>query len=87
MHADMEIGFLRQTFEGDTPNKLFRSMDRVQDFECLLSMAGAFEPNTEELEKIEYLLDRYYCDMLTFDDIKNLDVNLSIGRIKCHEMF
>lgn len=86
MKAEMEIGFLHETFEGETPEKLFEAMERVQDFECLLEAGRNFEENKKELDKIEYLLDRFYCDELSFDDIKNLDINLSIGNIKCLSM-
>lgn len=83
MKAEIEIGLLTETFSGETPEKLFEDMERVQNFECLLRTGQNFEEDTEELNKVEFLLDRYYCDELSFDDTKNIDIRLSIGNIRC----
>lgn len=83
--AKIQIGWLTDCFEGDTPSAVIKSAEKVQDFDCLLRMGRMEEGKRgqKELSKLEAFLEKYYDDSLTVEDISNLDVNLSIGTIKC----
>lgn len=39
-----------------------------------------------ELDKLEAFLDKYHDESLTIEDIKGLDIHLSLGNIICHEV-
>lgn len=86
--ADITIGWLEQNFEGDTPNEIMKSVEKVQDFECLLRMGREEEDKKgqKELDKLESFLQKYYEGELTIDDIRSLNIKLSIGDIVCNEV-
>ena len=83
--AKIQIGWLTDCFEGDTPCAIIRNAEKVQDFDCLLRMGRMEEgqKGQRELSKLEAFLEKYYDNSLTIEDINNLDVKLSIGAIKC----
>lgn len=83
--AKIQIGWLTDCFEGDTPSDVIRSVEKVQDFNCLLRMGRMEEgkKGQKELSKLEAFLEKYYEGSLRVEDISNLDVKLSIGTIKC----
>ena len=83
--AKIQIGWITDCFEGDSPSAIIRSVDRVQDFDCLLRMGKMEEgeKGQKELTKLEAFLEKYQDGTLTMEDISNLDINLSIGTIKC----
>lgn len=83
--AKIQIGWITDCFEGDAPSTIIRSVERVQDFDCLLRMGRMEEgkKGQKELAKLEAFLERYHDGTLTMEDISNLDIKLSIGTIKC----
>ena len=84
--AIIEIGWIKKCFEANDPCGIIREVEDVQDFGCLLRMGMMHEGKAgqKELAKLSAFLEKYYNETLTIDDIKNLDVHLSIGDIVCH---
>ena len=83
--AKIQIGWITDCFEGDSPSAIIRGVERVQDLGCLLRMGREEEgeKGQKELTKLEAFLEKYQNGALTMEDISNLDIKLSIGTIKC----
>ena len=83
--AKIQIGWITDCFVGDSPSAIIRSVERVQDFDCLLRMGRMEEgeKGQKELTKLEAFLEKYQDETLTMEDISDLDIKLSIGTIKC----
>lgn len=83
--AKIQIGWMTECIEGDSPYAIIRGVERVQDFDCLLRMGRMEEgkKGQQELTKLEAFLEKYQDGTLTMEDISNLDIKLSIGTIKC----
>ena len=83
--AKIQIGWIDEWFDGDTPVEIMEKVEKVQDFDCLLDMGYSMEgkKGKKELDKLNRFLEKYRNKALTIDDIKNLSINLSIGMIKC----
>ena len=86
--AIIELGWLKDCFEAEDPCGIIRKVENVQDFGCLLRMGHMYEGKAgqRELSKLEAFLQKYYDGSLSMDDIKNLDIHLSIGDIVCHSI-
>ena len=69
-----------KTFEGEYPEDVIDQLERVQDLDCLVRMGPNFGDDTTELQDF---LNRYHSGELTWDDIRNMSFELSIGSIKC----
>ena len=84
--ALIEIGWVKKCFEADDPCGIIQKVEDIQDFGCLLRMGRMEEgkKGQKELSKLEAFLDKYYDGTLTMEDIKKLNVHLSIGDIACH---
>ena len=83
--AVIQLGWMTECFEADDPCGIMREAERVQDFRCLLQMGRMQEDKNgqKELSKLEDFLEKYYGGSLTMDDIKTLDIHLSIANITC----
>lgn len=84
--ANIEMGPFTAKYKGDDPNEIIREIEFEQDFDCLLRM-GRMQESEEyqgELDKLEAFLDKYHDESLTIEDIKGLDIHLSLGNIICH---
>ena len=83
--ARLEIGWIEEDFQGETPEDIVREVGKVQDLDCLLRMGYEEEGKRgrKELDKLAAFLEKYRSRTLATDDIKNLDINLSIGSIRC----
>ena len=84
---EMESMFGRHQyfFEGATPAAIMDAFEYEQSLECLIRH-GRREENREGqivLDRLEAFYNKYMDFGLTIDDIANLDVQLSIGTIKC----
>ena len=86
--AKIKIGWLTDSFSGDTATEIMQAVEQFQDFDCLMSMGRSNEgkKGQKELDKLSMFLDKYYSGNLTIEDIQQLDVRLSIGCIKCLEL-
>lgn len=84
--ALIEIGWIKKCFEADAPCGIIRKVEDIQDFGCLLRMGRMEEgkKGQKELSKLEEFLEKYYDGTLTMEDIRKLNVHLSIGDIVCH---
>ncbi len=83
--AEFHIGWMTVNAEGDTPADLVREIENAQDLQCLVQMAGMMgtKKDKQEIKKLVDFLEKYSDDTLTIDDIKNLNINLSVGKLKC----
>ncbi len=83
MKATIEIkGMVHEAheYEGDSPEEIIFQLYGDQDLDCLVRMGPMFGEDVSELERF---VDKFHSGDLSFDDIKNLDISLSIGTIKC----
>ena len=83
--AIFEIGMDIVLCEGDTAMELYEAACERQDFHCVLNMGAMYEKaaGKKELKKLIAFLEKADDGTLTVDDIKALDVHLSIGNIRC----
>jgi hypothetical protein len=83
--ARLEIGWIEEDFQGDTPEDIVREVEKVQDLDCLLRMGYEEEGKRgrKELDKLAAFLEKYRSGKLTGKDLAALEINLSIGSIKC----
>ncbi len=86
--AVFHIGWMTVNAEGDTPADLVREIENAQDLQCLVQMAGMMgtKKDKKEIGKLVAFLEKYGDDTLTIDDIRNLDVDLSVGALKCESL-
>ena len=86
--AKIAFGWVNQWFEGETPTEIIKAMEKYQDFGCLIRMGreNEDEAGQKELDKLEAFLKKYHDNELTMDDIKALNIHLSISDIVCHEI-
>ena len=83
MKATIEMnGMVHETreFEGKSPKEIISKFNRIQDLDCLVRMGPMYGDDVSELETF---MDKYHSGNLTFEDLKNMDISLSIGTIKC----
>ena len=69
-----------KTFEGDHPETIIAQLERLQDLECLVRMGPMFGDDVSSLEE---LLRKHHNGKLAWNDIKNMNIELSVGTIKC----
>ena len=82
---DSWMGNRQYIFEGESASELLAEFERVQDLACLVRMGRGEEDSEGQkaLDKLERLLDKYYDGTLTIDGLLGLDVEISVGSIKC----
>ena len=86
--AKFTVGWMKIEAEEDSIWDLVSAIEREQDLMCLaqqVSMMGT-KKDKQQISKILEFLEKRSNDELTVDDIRNLDIPLSIGRIKCEEL-
>lgn len=80
------IGQQQYFFEGEKASDILFAFESVQDLSCLVRM-GRMEEGTAEgqkaLDTLEVILEKYYDGELTMHDLKEMDIKISIGAIKC----
>lgn len=84
--ARIELGWVDKWFDGETADEIMKKVEEYQDFDCLISMAWSREKKQAEVKKLDEFIRKYNRGELTMEDLKNLDVKLSIANIKCHEI-
>lgn len=86
--AVFSIGWMTVNAEGDTPEDLVREIENTQDLMCLARMASTMgtKKDKQEIQKLIDFLEKYGSNKLTIDDIRNLDINLSAGGLKCESL-
>ena len=62
-----------------------REVENAQDLQCLAQMASTMgtKKDKQEIRKLIDFLEKYSSDELTVEDVRNLDINLSVGGLKC----
>ena len=83
LKATIELsGMIHETIkcEGDTPEEIILQLYEVQDLDCLVRMGPMFG---EDVSELEAFMDRFHNGKLSFEDIRSLNITLSIGTIKC----
>ena len=83
--AVFQIGWMTVNAEGDTLEDLIREVESAQDLQCLAQMASMMgtKKDKQEIRKLIDFLEKYSSDELTVEDVRNLDINLSVGGLKC----
>ncbi len=79
------LGVQEYVFEGESLEEIMSRFEQVQDLGCLVRM-GRSEENAagqKQLDKLEAFLEKYYEGNLTPEDIKTLNVKISIGAFRC----
>ncbi len=86
--ASFSVGWMHIDAEEDSLWDLVSAIEREQDLQCLAMMAGQMgtKKDKQEIRKLLEFLSKRSNDELTVEDIRNLDINLSVGRIKCDEL-
>ena len=86
--AIFHIGWMTVNAEGDTPADLVGEIENAQDLQCLIQMAGTMgtKKDKKEIGKLVAFMEKYRDDTLTIEDVRNLDVNLSVGALKCESL-
>ena len=86
--AVFHIGWMTVNAEGDTPADLVREIENAQDLQCLVQMAGMMgtKKDKKEIGKLIDFLEKYHGNSLTIEDVKNMDIQLSVGRLKCESV-
>lgn len=71
--ARLEIGWIEEDFQGETPEDIVREVGKVQDLDCLLRMGY----EEEEAPNPEYMYDGIYCDedLAVIEDITLQRIN------------
>lgn len=83
--AVFQIGWMTVNAEGDTLEDLIREVENAQDLQCLAQMASMMgtKKDKQEIRKLIDFLEKYSSDELTVEDVRNLNVDLSVGGLKC----
>lgn len=78
-------GLQQRIFEAESVGELFYKFNQIQDLCCLVRMGRARErkKGQKALDLIEELIEKYYDHALDIEDLLRMDVQLSIGSIKC----
>ena len=72
-----------KAFEGEYPEDIMEQLERVQDLDCLVMMGPGFGDDVTDLQEF---LNKYRSEGLSWDDIKNMNFELSVGSIKCVDL-
>ncbi len=86
--AVFHIGWMTVNAEGDSMSDLIREVEKAQDLQCLAQMAGMMgtKKDKQEIRKLIDFLEKNNSNELTVDDVRNLDVKLSVGSLKCESL-
>ena len=73
------------TIEGSSLEKIVSRFQAVQDLDCLVRMGRLMGDTDDEkaLDGLENFLIKFYAGKLNLEDLRDFEVNLSAGSIKC----
>jgi len=85
---DTWMGHEEHFFEGETASDLLDQFERYQDLECLSRMASSMgtKKDAREIKKLESLLEKRYAGDLSIDDLRNFNLDISIGKLNVSEV-
>lgn len=78
MKAFIELNdtvFERNGYEGESPSEIVTQLMRDQDLECLCRMVPIYGDDVSQLHNF---VEKYYSGNLNWNDIKYLNIELSI---------
>ena len=80
-----QMGKQQYIFEGEDPLILLSEFENVQNLWCLVQMGKVHgtKEDKKPLKKLEKLLEKYRMCDFTIEDLLSLDIEVSIGSIKC----
>lgn len=80
------FGTFQYFFKGKTPMAIIDALEYEQSLECLIRHGRREEGRDGQLalDRLEEFYNKYMDYNLTMEDIAALDVELSVGTIKCH---
>ncbi len=86
--AKFQMGWMTVDAEGDSPSELMQAVEKEQDLMCLVQQCAMMgtKADKKEIGKVISFLEKQSDDSLTIDDIRDLNVKLSVGSIKCLEL-
>lgn len=81
--ASFVLGYVKMDCEGETPSEVFLQLEKIQDFDCLhmQALVQGYEDAAEELWN-DYICPARW-GKLTYDALKNLNIDFGIGEIIC----
>lgn len=82
------LGVTQHIVKGDDAPEILTNFEDVQSLHCLIRH-GRYEEDEQgqkELDKLEEILYKRDCGELTIEELKKMDINLSLGYIKCVEI-
>lgn len=80
------LGTRQYIFEGGSASELLSKFENIQNLQCLVHMGLAEETSPaaiKSISKLSKLLDSHYDGTLTVEELKTLDLKISIGAVKC----
>lgn len=83
------LGVTQHIVKGDDASELLTNFEDIQSLHCLIRH-GRYEEDEngqKELDKLEEILDKRDSGELTIEELKKMDINLSLGYIKCIAIF
>lgn len=81
--ASFVLGYDEMDCEGETPSEVFLQLERIQDFDCLVMQASMFGHVEAGNELLNDYVNPARWGELTFEALKNLDIDFGIGKAKC----
>ena len=85
---DSWLGHQKYIFKGEDASDILSKFERIRDLSCLVRMGRANEgkKGQKQLDKLEKILEKYYSGDLTMDDLKDFDIKISLGAMKCSDI-
>jgi len=82
---DSWLGHQKYIFKGEDASEIFSEFERIQNLSCLVRMgrANEDEEGQQQLDVLENMLEKYCSGELTMQDLKEFDVEISLGDMKC----
>jgi len=86
--AVIKIGYGNYIIQGDDAVELFNNIYKFQDLDCLIRMGNEHgdEVDIVQLYTLEYMNLKVEEETLVIEDIKKLNLELSIGSLVCVEL-
>ena len=81
--ASFVLGYDEMDCEGETPSEVFLQLERIQDFDCLVMQASMFGHADAADELLNNYVNPARWGELTFDVLKNLNIDFGIGKAQC----
>lgn len=86
--AVFQIGWMTVKAEAENPKDLVKEIEKAQDLQCLVQMSTMMgtKKDKQEIKKLIRFIEKNNDNELTIEDIRNLDVKLSVGTLRCDSL-